>query len=582
MATFKPLTLLQTRSYPGYQFYATLKYKDQKPTECMKYTILTVMDWLRDKIDGDMLPEELKTPSPQKFTRVADDVFKSYHYSGGFSLDITSLISQGIWAARIKEPDTERNDRKAIIGRFFITDIGIHCIDDSVELGVKIDVLDPVNVPEEVPYAYRPQFIRRLFETRRLKMTQVKLLKYNQPNLVNNPMALKHLLELIPDPNNYMPIMVLTYAADQKKVKELIERLDKNLGLRGKSNSFSKRLAQLDTVPEMLEIGDPLLPYDAEYMAYHTFGYGRVYVVDKSMFEGFKKSEYGSDLKPGDMIWIEPARFGGNTRIIRYDPQDPAGVREYRRNKLVEDAHGYSKKKNVSFGAVVFEAKARRIEVEEHFKIRLEEIRSNDEIKAEQKADEIYKETQELLALYEEDKRMDDEEKKLLNEEIDRLNKENQNLTGKVTYLEERNERISEAKEGIVIQVPRIEEFYEDEQKDLIVSILMEAKRSFCTEGTRADELLDGIVAENELTGEGKKLFERLKVILFRNKNITDSDISDLEALGFEVTRRPNNHYKLVFKGNPKYSFTLASTGSDVRGMKNSFSDISNQLSVYK
>ena len=179
-------------------------------------------------------------------------------------------------------------------------------------------------------------------------------------------------------------------------------------------------------------------------------------------------------------------------------------------------------------------------------------------------------------------KRMDDEEKKLLNEEIDRLNKENQNLTGKVTYLEERNERISEAKEGIVIQVPRIEEFYEDEQKDLIVSILMEAKRSFCTEGTRADELLDGIIAENELTGEGKKLFERLKVILFRNKNITDSDISDLEALGFEVTRRPNNHYKLVFKGNPKYSFTLASTGSDVRGMKNSFSDISNQLSVYK
>ncbi len=582
MAVFKPLTLLQTRSYPGYQFYATLKYKDQGPAACMKYTILTVMAWLRDKIDSDMLPEELKTPSPQRFTRVADELFQSYHYSGGFSLDITSLISQGIWAARIKEPDTEKKDRKAIIGRFFITDIGIHCNGDSVELGVRIDVLDPVNISEEVPYAYRPQFIRRLFETGRLKITQVKLLKYKQPNLVNNPMALKHLLELIPDPDNYMPIMVLTYAADQKRVKELIERLDKNLGLRGKSNSFSKRLAQLDGVPELLEIGDPLLPYDAEYMAYHTFGYGRVYVVDKNYFEAFRKSPYGHDLKPGDMIWIEPARFGGNTRIVRYDPQDPAGMREYRRNQLVEEAHGYSKRKNVSFGAVVFETKARRMEVEEHFKIRLEEIRSNDKIKAEHKADEIYKETQELLALYEEDKRLDDEEKNRLSEEIDRLNKENQTLTGKVAFLEERNERISESKEGVVIQVPHVKEFYEDEQKDLIVSILTEAKRSFCAEGTRADELLDGIIAENELTGEGKKLFERLKVILFRNKNITDNDISDLEVLGFEVTKRSNGHYKLVFMGNPKYSFTLAGTGSDVRGMKNSFSEISNQLSVYK
>ena len=259
MAVFKPLSLLQTRSYPGYQFYATLKYKEQSPKECMKYVILTAMDWLRQKIEGASLPDELITPAPKSFSRTPDSAFKSYHYSGGFSLDITSLISQGIWAARIKEPDAERQDRKAIIGRFFITEIGVRAMPDYVEFGICINVLDPVNVTDEVPYAFRPQFLRRLFETKRLKISQVELLKYDKPNIVNNPMAMKKLLELIPDQRNYMPIMVLTYASEQKNVKELVEKLDRNLGLKGRKNSFSSRLNELDVIPEMLEIGDPVL-----------------------------------------------------------------------------------------------------------------------------------------------------------------------------------------------------------------------------------------------------------------------------------------------------------------------------------
>lgn len=84
------------------------------------------------------------------------------------------------------------------------------------------------------------------------------------------------------------------------------------------------------------------------------------------------------------------------------------------------------------------------------------------------------------------------------------------------------------------------------------------------------------------MTGEGKKLFDQLKIILFRNKNITDTDVSDLRELGFEVTRNTDNHYRLVFRGDSRFTFTLPSTGSDVRGLKNSFSKIVRFLSVYK
>lgn len=115
-----------------------------------------------------------------------------------------------------------------------------------------------------------------------------------------------------------------------------------------------------------------------------------------------------------------------------------------------------------------------------------------------------------------------------------------------------------------------------------MISILRDAKRSYCAGGSRAEELLDGILESNELTGEGQKLFTRLKTILYRNKNITESDISDLQQLGFIVTTRGNNHYKLKFQGDPRYCFTLASTASEVRGMKNSYAEITRKISVYK
>lgn len=575
MPDFKPLSLLQTRSYPGYQLYATMKYEDQSPEKCMKYIVLTVLNWLRQKIGGESLPPELQTPQPKDFTKVSNDVFKSYHFSGGFTLDITSMLDHGIWAARIKEPDVERQGKKAIIGRFFVTEIGLKCLSDSVEFGVRIDVLDPVDVTDEVPSAYRPGFIRHLFATKRLKIRQVEPLKYNEAHVVNNPMAMKRLVELISNEQNYLPIIVLTYASEQRSVMEVVEKLDKNLGLTGTPDSFMSRLNQINLVPEMLEFGDASLPYDADYMAYHTFGYGRVYVVAEKQFSIFKKKINKPSLQPGDLLWIEPICFGGNCQIVSYDPTAVAGVREYRRNKIVEDAHHYSKKKAVSFGTIVFEAAARRLEVEERIKTRLAELRSGDEEKADQKAEEIYRETQELLSLYE-------EEKKETDAECERLRNELQAMYSKLAFMESKAGKRADPEDGIVIHIPDVEEYFVDEQRDLIISILQEAKRSYCTSGTRADELLDGILAMNELTGEGKSLFEQLKIILFRNKNITDSDISDLRALGFEVTRRANNHFKLVFRGDPKYAFTLPSTGSDVRGMKNSYSDISNHISVYK
>lgn len=75
---------------------------------------------------------------------------------------------------------------------------------NAVECGVRIDVLDPVDVTEEVPSAYRPAFIRHLFATKRLKIRQIEPLKYNEAHIVNNPMAMKRLVDLISNEHSYI------------------------------------------------------------------------------------------------------------------------------------------------------------------------------------------------------------------------------------------------------------------------------------------------------------------------------------------------------------------------------------------
>lgn len=127
---------------------ARLRYDGQTPRECLRYTVLCYLDWLRQKLGTDELPQELNTPPAREFLNTEDSVLKSYHFSGGFVLDITSLPEKGMWAARIREPDSERDGKKAQLGRFFVTETALRIDGEDVVLGVRIDVIDPVNAPQ--------------------------------------------------------------------------------------------------------------------------------------------------------------------------------------------------------------------------------------------------------------------------------------------------------------------------------------------------------------------------------------------------------------------------------------------------
>ena len=125
-----------------------------------------------------------------------------------------------------------------------------------------------------------------------------------------------------------------------------------------------------------------------------------------------------------------------------------------------------------------------------------------------------------------------------------------------------------------------IDEFFNGEQYDLVVTILTRALRNTETD-TRAYELLEGILAENEVQGEGRAVDEMLKRVLSKGENIKERDLLDLQSLGFEVIS-DSNHYRLIYKGNEKYVITLHKTPSDARSGKNLVSDILKTISIYR
>ncbi len=565
MTDYMPLALLKTRSYPAYQFLGHIRYDGRSAGECMNYVILTVMSWIRQKLGNLTFPEELLSPDSSEYMNTSLENFCSFHFHEGIHIDITCLPDDGIWTLHIKEPDTETTTRKAVIGRFFMTEVALKLVEDLVHFAVRIDVLDPMEGVAEVDYAFRPAFMRSLFSNKKLRITQVDLLRYDESYSVNNSHGLRHMMDVLRSPDNYMPCIIFTYALKNRKVMELVETLDEALGLVGAEASFKNHLSTCSLVPEMLEYGSPYVPYDAEHVARHAFGYGRVYLVEPNQFRAFQMN-IGQEVHMGDILWCEPVKYGGDTCVLSFHDTDSAAEREKITERLLKKVHCYSKHKIYDYVDVVFEESARRKETEHRIHSLISELRKSNQ----QETQELYQETEKLLELY-------DSEEKQMREQIEQIKRENRDLSGKLMYLDG---RLNQMKKPGILQVPEIKEFYPDEQYDLVVSILEKALQG-CLKDTRAYELLEGILACNPITGEGKVLFDTIKNILYRNNNLTEKEEQELRKAGFTVTKRKNGHYKLVFQDNPRYTFTLSGTSGDVHAMKNAHAEIDQKLSIY-
>ncbi len=163
-----------------------------------------------------------------------------------------------------------------------------------------------------------------------------------------------------------------------------------------------------------------------------------------------------------------------------------------------------------------------------------------------------------------------DADNKELKETVAMLRKQLDDKTAQIESLKKR------ATTGLTLSCKSLTEFYIDEFKDLLLTVL-QAVLTNISEKSRAYEIITSIINENEITGNGKIIFERIKKAL-QNENLAKRN-SELEACGFTVEK--GAHDKIIFH-DKRYCFTLANTPSDNRTIKNSISDILKIIDIYR
>ena len=211
---YEPLKLNRTNRYAGYQFHAKIRLDGIDPSDAFRYLILSVCSWARKKMpENDRNVPELSLPEAEEYASVGSERFVPYHISIGYALDITPLMDSGIWALRLKEPDSSiKGERDAVPGRFFTTRVGLRLNDKGyTELGIRIDITDPASVEKEIAFAFRPSFVRTLILQPFVHFEDIRELKHGLSGKIETDEDYKQFLYMLENEDNQLPLVVFTH-----------------------------------------------------------------------------------------------------------------------------------------------------------------------------------------------------------------------------------------------------------------------------------------------------------------------------------------------------------------------------------
>ena len=111
------------------------------------------------------------------------------------------------------------------------------------------------------------------------------------------------------------------------------------------------------------------------------------------------------------------------------------------------------------------------------------------------------------------------------------------------------------------------EDFYPEEIKDMVLGVLADALNN-TEKGTRQYDVLEDILQNNPYQHLSDERKQRVKNLFKGYKSLTGTMKQELADLGFEISD-DGKHYKLTYKGDPRYMVTIGKTPSDNRAGSN-------------
>jgi len=360
MEANRVVRLLKNRSYPTFQLYAVMASKKTAPGDGLRLGALMVMRWLAQRL-GDNAPAELRELlEVDDYKNVPDERLCSLHLSCGFVIDIVSLPEQGIWCLQLIEPDlgsdpgAEKQSRAAVPGRIFETNIGLFVNGSQLECGFQTVVSDPEGTEQKAD-VYRLAVVRRLMLHPDFGLRQIAPLSHEGKN-ISTLEQMKSLLALWRDGANQLPCVIFTYAPETpERSTPVLKPVPTTLPLaKPKPAELFRSNGEVCLVQTVVRKWT--IPYDGNGFARKTAALCRAYAIDEKLRERFGEL-IKILLKPGDIVVLEPKRFGGNARIL---PFKPSQVRKKETmDRLLGEMYTYPRGKAVAFGGVKFVSVAR-------------------------------------------------------------------------------------------------------------------------------------------------------------------------------------------------------------------------------
>lgn len=124
------------------------------------------------------------------------------------------------------------------------------------------------------------------------------------------------------------------------------------------------------------------------------------------------------------------------------------------------------------------------------------------------------------------------------------------------------------------------QEFYIGEIKDIIIRVLEKERNQMDSDAnlaaSRKFHVLDNLLKLNAQTGRADEIAECLREVIDKSCNLNNQKKRQLAELGFDI--EVGTHYKITFKGDERYSFTLSKTAGDYRSNTNTLKDAVNTL----
>lgn len=136
-----------------------------------------------------------------------------------------------------------------------------------------------------------------------------------------------------------------------------------------------------------------------------------------------------------------------------------------------------------------------------------------------------------------------------------------------------RQREIRPGDDNILLSPGTERNFYDQEILGIVLDALADA-RKYVPPDSRRHHVLQSIVGANPLPHRTADTHRGALKNLLRGTSTLDARIRrGLESMGFRISNG-GKHYKLVYQGDDRYTYTLPSSGSDHRGGLNAANDI--------